>query len=162
MRRRVILIALLVFTSCYPCERVANTFSPIEEVDNINYEDIPIPVECLSERLFNYREIELEVTFYSDEENEMEGGKYDRRGKILADYPYKVCAMPKDVPYGSQIEIWGEMYEVVDTGGMIKWFDEEKTGCKVDIFIPNKTSEWLNENTGKFYTTGKLYYDEES
>ena len=109
-----------------------------------------------------YIKLEVVVTFYSDEENELEGGIYDRRGNILADYEFPVCAMPKDVPFNSKIEILDTVFTVVDTGGAIKWLGENK--CKVDIFIPGKTTEWLNEHTGKFTTTAKYYpnYEEEN
>lgn len=106
------------------------------------------------------RKLDILVTYYTNEDNELEGGQYDRMGNLLLSHGEPIIAMPPDVPYGSYIYIkeLDTTYKVVDTGGAMKWTGPNQ--CNVDVFIPNVTSEWLNYNSGKFRATGYLTVSE--
>lgn len=101
------------------------------------------------------RKLKVHCSFYTDADNSLEGGKLDIKGKKLSDFDYPVVAMPKDIPYGSIIEIKGVPYTVVDTGDAITWVGDDE--CNVDIFIPGKSSEWLEKYTGVFDANATLY-----
>ena len=137
-------------------ESYRRALSPVEPIEENEPEEVAIEEEIV---VPSYREINVRVSFYTDEDNALEGGKYDRRGRLLASYHHPIVAMPKDVPYGSWLDIDGTLLQVVDTGGAMVWTDSNS--CNIDVFIPGKTTEWLNENTGVFYTTAKLYEVEE-
>lgn len=103
------------------------------------------------------RKINVRISFYTNQDNALEGGQYDKQGGLLLDYDYPIVAMPADVPYGSKLVIKGIIFTVVDTGSAMKWTGENE--CNVDVFIPNKTTEWLNEHTGVFYSEAELYIE---
>ncbi|WP_125154856.1 hypothetical protein [Clostridium rectalis] len=70
----------------------------------------------------------------------------------------KVCAMPKEISYGSILHIDGMgSHKVVDSGGAIRWLNENKTECKVDIFIPNVSERWIINNTENRIVDAVLY-----
>lgn len=121
--------------------------------------DLPeiIEKECELEHAVKPEPIEIKVriSFYTNEDNALEGGQLDKKGKLLVEHDYPIVAMPADVPYGSILVIKGIPFTVVDTGGAMKWTGENE--CNIDVFIPNKSSEWLNEHTGVFYSDAKLY-----
>lgn len=101
------------------------------------------------------RKIDVRISFYTNEDNELEGGQYDKIGNLLTEHDYPIIAMPSDVPYGSILVIKGIPFTVVDTGGAMEWTGQDK--CNIDVFIPNKTSGWLNKNTGVLYSEAYLY-----
>lgn len=106
-----------------------------------------------------FEDIIIHVTYYTNIDNTLQGGKNDRRGKPLTSHSMPVVAMPSDVPYGSYLDIKDHgTFKVVDTGGAIKWIDENT--CKVDVFIPNVSYDWLINNTENFTTTARLYYND--
>lgn len=103
-----------------------------------------------------YKYIRIFVTYYTNIDDELQGGQLDRRGVPLVSH-HKPVAMPADVPYGSVLDIEGlGEHNVVDTGGAIVWLDENT--CKVDMFIPNVTVDWIINNTENTWYDAKLYY----
>lgn len=143
--------------------------TPIVAEDPVQTEELTpikteIPIEPEDQETYTIIEpikLDLMVTYYTDQDNALEGGKYDRRGKILAEHDMPVIAMPKDVPYGSYlyVEDLHTLFKVVDTGGAMVWTGENQ--CNVDVFIAGKTTEWLNKNTGKHKSAGYLYVMED-
>ncbi|NFH40840.1 hypothetical protein [Clostridium sporogenes] len=104
------------------------------------------------------KSIKVYVTYYTNENNNLEGGQLDKKGKNLTSHNMKVCAMPKDVSYGSILNIDGMgNYKVVDSGGAIQWLNEEKTECKVDVFVPNVSGQWLINNKENKIANATLY-----
>lgn len=104
------------------------------------------------------KSIKVYVTYYTNANNNLEGGQLDKKGKSLTSHNMKVCAMPKDVSYGSILNIDGMgNYKVVDSGGAIQWLNEEKTECKVDVFVPNVTGQWLINNKENKIANATLY-----
>lgn len=154
----------------------SNTYTTVKLVEDVKqYINEPLIVERVIEHpptviekeceLEHYtkpepRKINVRISFYTNGDNALEGGQYDRKGKLLTEYDYPVIAMPSDVPYGSILVIKGIPFTVVDTGEAMKWTSDNQ--CNVDVFIPNKTSEWLNENTGVFYSEAELYIKEDN
>lgn len=107
-----------------------------------------------------YRIIEVNciVSFYTNSNSKLEGGKYDSKGRLLTSHNMNVCAAPSNISYGSFVELNGMgIYKVVDTGGAIKWTKEGN--MKVDVFVPNATNEYLNK-LGVKKVTGKIYVKE--
>lgn len=107
------------------------------------------------------KEINFEVTYYTNIENKLEGGSNDKRGKALTSHNQPVCALPSDVPYGSYVVFnepvnGSKIYKVVDTGGAIKWQGPNTT--KIDIFIPNKSIKYIEKNHENKVVKGVLYY----
>lgn len=63
------------------------------------------------------------------------------------------CAAPKDMEFGTQLEIIGlGVYDIQDRGGAIVWRDGVM--C-LDIFIPNTSQEHLN-SLGVKYTKARI------
>lgn len=88
--------------------------------------------------------VTIDGSWYTNADTELEGGKYDKRGKLLTSHNMPICAVPKDIPYGSLLEYDGVMYLCCDTGGSIIW--KNNGDMKVDFFYPNVTSSWLENN----------------
>lgn len=106
----------------------------------------------------NYKDIVVDITYYTNFDDEMQGGQNDRRGVPLVSHEGRVIAMPADIPYGSFINIDGMgEFKVVDTGGAIVWLDENT--CKVDVFVPNVGVDWLINNTVREKRTARLYFN---
>ena len=70
--------------------------------------------------------VSAELTAYYPANNAMAGGFYDCKG-VLLDPSKNTCAAPKDIPYGTKIQISdtgtsldGKIYTVTDRGGAIK------------------------------------------
>lgn len=83
------------------------------------------------------------VSYYTNENSRMEGGQKDIKGNPLLGYKIKICAAPKNIPYGSFVEMDNlETYKVVDRGSAIKWINEDT--MKIDVFVPNATQKQLN------------------
>lgn len=98
------------------------------------------------------------VSFYTNRDNRLEGGNKDVKGNLLVGHDMNVCATPSNIPYGSFIELDNMgLYKVVDTGGAIKWIDNDT--MKIDIFIPYATIKELN-NLGIKKVKGKIYIKE--
>lgn len=105
-----------------------------------------------------FKDIKVKVTYYTNINDTLQGGLNDRRGVPLVSHGMPIVAMPSDVPYGSYLNIDGVgTFKVVDTGGAIKWIDDET--CKVDVFIPNVSYDWIINNTENFTATARLYYN---
>lgn len=106
----------------------------------------------------NYKDIVVDITYYTNYDDAMQGGQNDRRGVPLTSHEENVIALPADVPYGSYINIDGMgEFKVVDTGGAIVWLDENT--CKVDVFVPNVEVSWLINNTVREQRTARLYFN---
>lgn len=104
------------------------------------------------------KSIKVHVTYYTNINNTLQGGQLDKRGKDLTAHNMKVCAMPKDISYGSILNIEGMgNYKVVDSGGAIQWLNENKTECKVDVFIPNVSEQWIINNKENKIANATLY-----
>ncbi|HCL4447139.1 TPA: hypothetical protein N2D16_002744 [Clostridium botulinum] len=104
------------------------------------------------------RYIKVHITYYTNIDNTLQGGQLDKRGKDLTAHNMKVCAMPKDISYGSILNIEGMgSYKVVDSGGAIQWLNENKTECKVDVFIPNVSEQWIINNKENKIANASLY-----
>lgn len=102
------------------------------------------------------------VTFYYADSTTLQGGYNDKKGVPLNSHDEPIVALPSDVTYGSYIEFDKEIrgytrYKCVDTGGAIRWLDDNT--IVVDIFVPEASSynELINivENTT---TTATIYY----
>lgn len=106
----------------------------------------------------NYKDIIVDITYYTNYDDEMQGGQNDRTGVPLKSHEANVIAMPADVPYGSYINIEGMgEFKVVDTGGAIVWLDENT--CKVDVFVPDVEVDWLIKNTEREKRSARLYFN---
>lgn len=107
-----------------------------------------------------YRVLEINciVSYYTNSNSRLEGGKYDKKGNLLTSHNMNVCATPSNIPYGSFVELNGMgVYKVVDTGRAIRWTKDGS--MKVDVFVPNATNEYLNK-LGVKKVTGKIYVKE--
>ena len=102
------------------------------------------------------------VTFYYADCTILQGGYNDKKGVPLHSHSEPIVALPSDVTYGSYIEFDKEirgntMFKNVDTGGAIKWLNDNT--IVVDVFVPEASSynELINmvENTT---TTATIYY----
>lgn len=93
---------------------------------------------------YNRINVTIDGSWYTNADTELEGGKYDKRGKLLTSHNMPICAVPKDIPYGSLLEYDGVMYLCCDTGGSIIW--KNNGDMKVDFFYPDVTSSWLENN----------------
>jgi hypothetical protein len=110
------------------------------------------------------QEVECQITYYSNSLTRQEGGRHDKKGKLLENHDEPICALPSDVPYGYYLilneSVRGEkIYKNVDTGGAIHWLNDEHTKMKVDIFIPDVTEKWLYNNTKKKIVKGWICKD---
>lgn len=111
------------------------------------------------------KRVKFHITYYTNKNNRLQGGKYDKKSNLLTSHNYPVLALPKDVPYGTKVEFDEEVsgskeYINVDTGGAIKWLNSDKTECKVDIFIPNVSERWLMNNADNKIVYGWIVYKE--
>lgn len=110
----------------------------------------------------HFKEVTCKITYYYADNNSLQGGYNDKKGVPLLSHTEPVCAMPKDVPYGSYLildeTVMGSVkWKNVDTGGAIKWLNEDT--LVVDIFVPQATSyQWLINNTQNKTIKGKIYY----
>lgn len=151
------ILSLLCIVSSFSAIKVnelSRKLHSVEQKANETAKRKPVQLELEYSEL-KPEKIRVRISFYSDYENELEGGKYDKKGKLLSKYNYPVIAMPPDVPYGSVVVIQGIPFTVVDTGEAMKWVSDNE--CSIDVFIPGKTTEWLNDNTGVFYYDALLY-----
>lgn len=106
--------------------------------------------------------VNCKVTFYYADSTTLQGGYNDKKGIPLSKHNEPIVALPSDVTYGSYIEFDKEirgntLFKNVDTGGAIKWLDDNT--IVVDVFVPEASSynELINmvENT---YATATIYY----
>lgn len=107
-----------------------------------------------------YRILEVNciVSYYTNQNNSLEGGSNDCKGKPLVSHDMNVVAAPSNIPYGSFVELEGMgIYKVVDRGGAIKWINNNT--MKIDVFVPNATTPQLNK-LGVKKTSGKIYIKE--
>lgn len=110
----------------------------------------------------NYKKVTCHITYYTNEDSLLQGGQYDKIGKLLTSHNEPIAAAPSNIPYGSYLifdeEVRGSKeYKIVDTGGAIKWIDNYT--MKVDIFVPNVSTKWLcSGNVTNKVVTGILYY----
>lgn len=100
-------------------------------------------------------DVTIKTTYYTNINNAMQGGQYDKRGKLLTSYKEPIVAVPKDIPYGSYLKINGTMYKCVDTGGAIVWLKDGT--MRVDIFVPNVSEGWIVRNKKNETLNAKLY-----
>lgn len=110
----------------------------------------------------NIVRVNCKVTFYYADSTTLQGGYNDKKGIPLSSHNEPIVALPSDVTYGSYIEFDKEirgntLFKNVDTGGVIKWLDDNT--IVVDVFVPeaNSYNELINmvENT---YATATIYY----
>lgn len=106
--------------------------------------------------------VNCKVTFYYADSTTLQGGYNDKKGIPLSSHSEPIVALPSDVTYGSYIEFDEEirgntLFKNVDSGGAIKWLDDNT--IIVDVFVPEASSynELINmvENTT---TTATIYY----
>ena len=90
----------------------------------------------------DYKDVTLTLTFYTGLESENGKGRAYMNaisGKLVGG---QSIAMPRDIPFGSTIDIEGYGSRICDDRGSkkyIKWLNSEKTHMKVDLYIaPNK------------------------
>lgn len=107
-------------------------------------------------------QVNCKITFYYADDNTLQGGYYDKEGVLLKSHEVPVVALPSDVSYGSWI-VFDEpvrnnsWYMNVDTGGAIKWLDDNT--IVVDVFVPEADSyDELINMVENMYTTATIYY----
>lgn len=110
---------------------------------------------------FSYsREVLCHVTYYTNINDNLQGGHKDKKGNHLTSHEEPVIALPSNIPYGSYIifdePILGEtIYKNVDTGGAIVWLNDYE--MKVDVFVPNVSLEWIVNNLHNKTVKATLY-----
>lgn len=134
-----------------------------KDVKSDKQHEVVIASRGISPTSQNRRRVEFYITYYSNINDSLNGGHNDKKGKKLISHDMPVVALPKDVPYGSMVVFdekvnGSEYYLNVDTGGMIKWLNSEKTKCKADIFIPNVSERYIIKNYENKVVYGWLYY----
>ena len=106
------------------------------------------------------KEYTIKISYYTDQNNKLEGGMYDRMGVLLASHGEPIVAMHSSIPYGSYLvtdePVNGHtVFKIVDCGGAMKI---NGNVADADVFIAGKTSRWLELNTYKQTVKGKVYY----
>ncbi len=101
------------------------------------------------------------ITYYTNIDNALQGGRFDKKGKLLTSHQEPICALPSSVSYGSYLVLdekvnGSNTFKNVDTGNAIKFLDGDKV--KVDIFIPNVSEQYIINNYKNKVVKGKLYY----
>lgn len=97
-----------------------------------------------SNNLKNYKDVTLTITFYTSLESENGKGRANMNaigGKLVAN---QSIAAPRDIPFGSVLEIEGYGNRIVDDRGSkkyIKWLNSEKTHMKVDLYVARNSGE---------------------
>lgn len=107
------------------------------------------------------KEVTCYITYYTNIDNSLQGGRYDKKGKLLTSHQEKICALPSSVPYGSYLVLdeqvsGSNIFKNVDTGNAIKFLGGDKV--KVDIFIANVSEQWIINNLENKVVKGKIYY----
>ncbi|MDU4051020.1 MAG: hypothetical protein E7H33_08905 [Clostridium perfringens] len=107
------------------------------------------------------KDVTCYITYYTNINNKLQGGQYDKKGKLLTSHQEKICALPSSVPYGSYLVLdeqvnGSNIFKNVDTGGSIKFLGGDKV--KVDIFIPNVSEQYIINNYENKVVKGKIYY----
>ena len=106
------------------------------------------------------KEVLCHVTYYTNINDNLQGGHKDKKGNHLTSHGEPIIALPSDIPYGSYIifdePILGEtIYKNVDTGGAIVWLNDYE--MKVDVFVPNVSLEWIVNNLRNKTVKATLY-----
>lgn len=109
-----------------------------------------------------FKEVTCYITYYTNIDNKLQGGHYDKRGKLLTSHNQPICALPSSVSYGSYLVLdekvnGSNIFKNVDTGNAIKFLDGDKV--KVDIFIPNVSEQWIINNLENKVVKGRIYYN---
>lgn len=109
------------------------------------------------------RRVEFHITYYTNANTKLEGGQYDKKGKKLTSHGVPIVALPKDVPYGAKVVLDSSVngattFKNVDTGGSIVWLNSSKTKCKMDVFVPDVTSSYIEKHYQNKVVSGWLYY----
>jgi len=92
----------------------------------------------------DYQDVTLTISFYTALESENGKGRANMNaigGKLVAN---QSIAVPRDIPFGSILEIEGYGKRVCDDRGSkkyIKWLNDEKTHMKVDLYIARNKGE---------------------
>lgn len=94
------------------------------------------------------KHVAAQFTAYYPADNAMEGGFYDCRGNLL-DPSAKTCAAPKEIPYGTRIQIQGtgteldgQIYTVNDVGGAININDDGSYHFDILMSTNAECNEW--------------------
>ena len=108
-------------------------------------------------------EIKCHITYYTNINNSLQGGHYDKKGILLTDHQEPICALPSNIPYGSYLILDESIngvnkFKNVDTGDAITYLNDNT--IKVDIFIPNVSEEWIINHLENKVVKGKIYYKE--
>lgn len=111
----------------------------------------------------------VDVTYYFAEDSSLQGGLRDKKGKLLNNFDYPVCALPSDIPYGSKLVLnepvvvdtnFNKSNELinVDTGNAIVWKGNNR--MQIDVFVKNCDNlNWIINNLqNKTQVKAKLYY----
>lgn len=107
------------------------------------------------------REVECHITYYTNINNSLQGGYYDKKGILLTNHQEPICALPSNIPYGSYLILDENIngvnkFKNVDTGNAITYLNDNT--IKVDIFIPNVSEEWIINHLKNKIIKGKIYY----
>ena len=92
----------------------------------------------------DYQDVTLTISFYTALESENGKGRANMNAIGGTLTPNQSIAVPRDIPFGSVLEIEGYGKRVCDDRGSkkyIKWLDNEKTHMKVDLYIARNKGE---------------------
>lgn len=156
------MLSVVMFLLNLSPQNINVTLDKIQDKNPRVISEMSATVETIKEesKKANYKDITVYITYYTNIDDELQGGHNDRKGVPLIAHSENVIAMPSNVPYGSYLDIEGMgEYKVVDTGGAIVWLDDNT--CKVDVFIPDVSYEWIYTNTENEVRKARLYLNEE-
>lgn len=160
------LYIILIFIYLFGIECYANTMKDIENLNsqvveiknNINdikddIQEIEIVVEEIKEERSKYREVDANISFYTNLPSE--NGGYSVTSLGNPHIPGITIAAPKDIPFGTKIDcgIYG-LRSVDDRGGAIKW---NGNIIKLDIFIARNKGETDQQYKNRVNSMGRLY-----
>lgn len=97
-----------------------------------------------AEKEKDYQDVTLTISFYTALESENGKGRANMNAIGGELTPNQSIAMPRDIPFGSILEIEGYGERVCDDRGSkkyIKWLNDDKTHMKVDLYIAPKKGE---------------------
>lgn len=100
--------------------------------------------QAQEEKEKDYQDVTLTISFYTALESENGKGRANMNaigGTLMAN---QSIAMPRDIPFGSILEIEGYGKRVCDDRGSkkyIRWLNDEKTHMKVDLYIARNKGE---------------------
>lgn len=164
MRNKIVVLTLLFTLSLFVVKAyshsncIINDYNKNKSKKLISTTTLKGGQQIVSKKLG--KELVVHITYYTNIDNELQGGHYDKVGNLLTSHNMPIVAMPSSVPYGSYIDIEGlGIHKVVDTGGAITWISNNE--CYLDMFIPNVSEEWIYNNTENISKKARLYINGE-